>query len=507
MQKVNWTIFIIFIIFLSTLQAQTSPMVVSDGIETNSPLYYNHAPNIARSSDGVLSVVWKSAEKQIVYSEYDNTFGTWSPAVALSNAGDEANKAGIAADNNGNIFVTWQQRDTSDEDFAIYFIKKSAGAWSTPRNLTGNDAENEECGISVSDQGVVFVAWNTDAEPDSSEFVYCISSSDQGENWSNPAILSSADGIIGGTSTTSGRPMLAKATNGKMVCTWHEEPLDHPNRESFTNQFDGTNWLGESSFIYTADSANTMYPAIAVDSEDNIYLSTVSFTSIEELLFVKKSWNDAEWVVGSEEVLFADPQVTKPVMGIDANDNMYIAFRRDMAADTTYGLEEVAYMASSDLGNTWSEQTVLSRENHDAGYLTLAPNVRESGVDLLWRESATEFLDDADTTAVVYGHVDLLAVSVEQKGIGAPAIFELAQNYPNPFNPSTVINFSIPESGMVSLKVYNLLGQSVAELVNDVKAAGSYEVSFDASYLTTGIYMYKIQSGNFTATRKMLLVK
>jgi DNA-binding beta-propeller fold protein YncE len=96
---------------------------------------------------------------------------------------------------------------------------------------------------------------------------------------------------------------------------------------------------------------------------------------------------------------------------------------------------------------------------------------------------------------------------VKELGTGVPSEFNLSQNYPNPFNPTTVINFSIPESGLVTLKVYNTLGQEVAELVNAVKAAGNYEVNFDASQLATGMYIYKIQAGNFTATKKMMLLK
>jgi WD40 repeat protein len=90
---------------------------------------------------------------------------------------------------------------------------------------------------------------------------------------------------------------------------------------------------------------------------------------------------------------------------------------------------------------------------------------------------------------------------------GLPTEYELSQNYPNPFNPTTVINFSIPESGLVSVKVYNALGQQVAELVNEVKAAGSYAVDFNAANLSSGMYIYKISAGNFSATRKMMLLK
>ncbi len=92
-------------------------------------------------------------------------------------------------------------------------------------------------------------------------------------------------------------------------------------------------------------------------------------------------------------------------------------------------------------------------------------------------------------------------------GTEIPTVYALGQNYPNPFNPSTVIKFSIPNSGLVSLKVFNILGEEVATLINEMKSVGVYEVSFDASNLTTGMYIYRIQSGEFTSTKKMLLIK
>ena len=88
-----------------------------------------------------------------------------------------------------------------------------------------------------------------------------------------------------------------------------------------------------------------------------------------------------------------------------------------------------------------------------------------------------------------------------------PSTLELDQNYPNPFNPTTNIRFGLPSSGLVNLTVYNMLGQKVAELVNDNKAAGWHTIAFDASKLSSGIYFYKIQSGNYVKTNKMLLVK
>lgn len=85
--------------------------------------------------------------------------------------------------------------------------------------------------------------------------------------------------------------------------------------------------------------------------------------------------------------------------------------------------------------------------------------------------------------------------------------YALSQNYPNPFNPSTVISFSIPARSNVVMKVYDVLGKVVAELVNGEYNTGKYDVTFDASKLTSGLYFYSIQAGNYTATKKMMLVK
>jgi protocatechuate 3,4-dioxygenase beta subunit len=90
---------------------------------------------------------------------------------------------------------------------------------------------------------------------------------------------------------------------------------------------------------------------------------------------------------------------------------------------------------------------------------------------------------------------------------GIPTKFDLNQNYPNPFNPSTTIRFAIPEAGMYTLKVYNLLGQEVATLINGELSVGYKEVNFDASRLTSGVYIYRLTGNNVVMTKKMMLNK
>jgi hypothetical protein len=98
-------------------------------------------------------------------------------------------------------------------------------------------------------------------------------------------------------------------------------------------------------------------------------------------------------------------------------------------------------------------------------------------------------------------------LDVNQLGNLIPKVYSLEQNYPNPFNPATTIRFSIPEAGTVNLSIYNLIGEKVADILNSELKSGSYEVSFDASALSSGVYFYTIEAGNFISTKKMILLK
>ncbi|MCB9217922.1 MAG: T9SS type A sorting domain-containing protein [Ignavibacteriales bacterium] len=105
------------------------------------------------------------------------------------------------------------------------------------------------------------------------------------------------------------------------------------------------------------------------------------------------------------------------------------------------------------------------------------------------------------------GYTDNLTAVEETFIKQIPNSFELAQNYPNPFNPSTTITFALPKSSEVQLNVYNILGEQVAQLVNEVKNAGTYSINWDASNLASGTYIYRLQAGNNVIVNKMILLK
>jgi hypothetical protein len=103
-----------------------------------------------------------------------------------------------------------------------------------------------------------------------------------------------------------------------------------------------------------------------------------------------------------------------------------------------------------------------------------------------------------------YSAESILDVDTESEPVLS---FGLYQNYPNPFNPNTVISYQLPVTGNVRLKVYDILGNEIATLVNEEKPAGNYDVSFDASNLSSGVYLYKLQVKDYTELKKMILLR
>jgi len=130
----------------------------------------------------------------------------------------------------------------------------------------------------------------------------------------------------------------------------------------------------------------------------------------------------------------------------------------------------------------------------------LAPN-------LFYKILASSELPGYDTSNTVQASAEKGKNKITANNEIAELSYSLDQNYPNPFNPETRINYDIKENGLVQLTVYNILGQTIKELVNEIQSAGSHSVNFNAADLPSGVYIYKLKSGDYLSSRKMLLVK
>jgi hypothetical protein len=154
-----------------------------------------------------------------------------------------------------------------------------------------------------------------------------------------------------------------------------------------------------------------------------------------------------------------------------------------------------------------AEDLTSSMKTIDMSGITYPITVRVEGMDIrLMDESGELFntnLKDGEELTVSDAAIQKLSVSGEL----LPVVYALEQNYPNPFNPNTTIKYSISKDGLVKLTVYNLLGEEVALLVNAQQKAGVHEINFEAAGLASGVYIYRLVSENFTASKKLMLIK
>jgi len=184
---------------------------------------------------------------------------------------------------------------------------------------------------------------------------------------------------------------------------------------------------------------------------------------------------------------------------------------------------------SSDYGNTWSLtsmnniSTISVAASGNCVIASTHHGVRfssDNGLNWIDRSNGLDSTTGIETFLIsnnyVYGGTYFKSVykrtlsnliPVHQNILEFPEIYELNQNIPNPFNPTTHIAYSVPKDNYVTLKVYNLLGQEVAVLVNEFKKAGEHSFEFYGTNLASGVYFYKLTAGDFTATKKMILNK
>ncbi len=160
---------------------------------------------------------------------------------------------------------------------------------------------------------------------------------------------------------------------------------------------------------------------------------------------------------------------------------------------------ELNYASQSGLGR-FQNNTVQLTQNTTHN---LVPNWLD-----LTNSQLTIYVDEGNDGTIDDTLYIANTVDVEYEGnLLTPNEYNLAQNFPNPFNPTTTIRYSIPQRSNVSLKVYDVLGNEIATLVNEEKVSGVYTATFDASTLASGMYLYRLQAGNFVETKKMILLR
>ncbi|MBU0474700.1 MAG: T9SS type A sorting domain-containing protein [Bacteroidetes bacterium] len=279
------------------------------------------------------------------------------------------------------------------------------------------------------------------------------------------------------------------------------------NRSVGINTFQVADWLLESKAIVVGTknvSQNLMGIAAGDargDYNPNASLAKVSSIAVnsEEVLNIKKE-SEFSLPISISELSEVGSYTMKLKYASDkveflgastSNGGMFVSNAVD-------GVISIAWM------NTDSKEVKV---NEGAALATLKFKATEqfSKTD----EVSLELLDGAELTNGLAKNISA-NINIPVVAIGIPDVFALRQNYPNPFNPSTTIQYDLPEDGKVTLTIYNSLGQTVGTLVNTKQVAGAYDVKFNASNLSSGVYLYRVTvegTKNFVMTKKMILMK
>lgn len=344
--------------------------------------------------------------------------------------------------------------------------------------------------------------------PDSADNVWILYSTDSGASW-NPELIA-PDGFI---NLVDNYPVPYYAPlflyTSEVTSAVANDGIVHIVANgyglTFTRTDSGLVYEGNKAFPILYWNSNTKIwksiSSVAIDTLQNLYNIWASKPSGRNLA-LGQSYPALSVSEDGRLLLctWTGPQITNGKID-SVNNEMYL--------DTYY-----AY--SGDGGDNWTYGGVLNGkkdvaeafchparmlEQTDAGYIA----------HLFYLEAPpTPFLSTTGTGPVcnlIYRKFNLTLTDVKDKPVANVTKFDLGQNYPNPFNPVTSIKYSVPQNSLVTLKVYDVLGREVRTLVNEVKNAGSYNVSFNASELASGLYIYTLRAGNNTLTKKMMLLK
>lgn len=240
-------------------------------------------------------------------------------------------------------------------------------------------------------------------------------------------------------------------------------------------------WDGEIAMIDTV---------LAVDNELRI-TSPVIPGSRRDVAYKLHQIENGENATRLQIIILADELVA----GTDSSYAIYAVVTDDEGRLIEDASNEITFSLT---GNGSLSETLVSADNGVAKVF-YSPSTTDGNV----------FSITVDANGLTSASLnDIMVTDTEDEAIfSVPDRFELKQNYPNPFNPSTTISYTVPENGLVQLEVYDINGRKVATLINQVQSVGQYQVSFDASSLASGVYLYTLKSGSFIQTNRMVLLK
>ena len=364
----------------------------------------------------------------------------------------------------------------------IYYKRSTDGgtSWGADTRLTNNSAYSSWPSVSVSGS-VVHVVW-VDSRDGNGE-TYYKRSTDGGISWGTDTRL---------TNNTAPSYTPSGAASGQVVhVVWNDNHEGNEEIYYIRSTDGGVSWGTETRLTNNSAQSGSASVSVSVSSVHVVW--TDLRDGNYEIYYKRSTDGGTSW--GADTRLTNDPNISYNPSGAVSGQVVHVVWY-----DNRDGNFEMYYKRSTDGGLSWGADIRLTNAPGNSEF----PSVSVSGtvVHVVWQ-------DNRDGNDEIYYKRDPTGGVTEIKDIEleVPKEFSLSQNYPNPFNPSTVVQFSLPRSESVTLKVFSILGEEIATLVSNGLSAGTYQVDWNAQGFPSGIHFYRLQAGAFIQTRKLILLR
>jgi hypothetical protein len=486
-KKIILTI-IVFLIVHCTLKIEDCMSQWQPDVRlTNNPAIsytsYNNAWCVA-SSGLFVHVVWydfRDGNFEIYYKRSIDAGVSWGADTRLTNNSADSWNPSVAVSGSV-VYIVWE--DHRDGNYEIYYKRsQDAGvSWGADTRQTNNISNSQFPSISVSGS-VVHIVWAD--ERDGNDEIYYKRSLDGGVSWGSDIRLTN-------NTAYSWNPSIA--VSGSVVNVVWYDTRDGNYEIYYKRSTDaGVSW--GTDIRLTNNIAYSYGPSISF-SGSVVHVVWYDDRDGNNEIYYKRSTDGGEsW---GEDTRLTNNSASSYNPSVTVSGSVVQIVWRDNRDENS----EIYYKRSTDEGVSWGADTRLTNNSAYSDY----PSITVSGsvVHVVWFDNR-----DGIYNYEIYYKRDSTGNLVGIKNISSeiPSSYSLEQNYPNPFNSITNVKFQISNSGSVKIIVFDLLGKEVATLVNEQLAPGTYTVDFDATNLPSGVYFYRLTTNDFTATKKLILLK
>jgi len=435
------------------------------------------------SNGSFVHVVWwdnRNTDWEIYYKRSTDNGTSWSSDIRLTNVAGNSYVPTVAVSGSV-VHVVWQdQRDGNRE---IYYKRSTDGGvtWGSDTRLTNDPATSESPSVAVSGQ-TIHIAWYDRRDGDEEE--YYKRSTDGGVSWE-------ADTRLTDDPISTWDPSIS--VSGQVVHVVWQDSRSGPNKVGYRRSTDGgANWNTDT--VLGNRPGGTYSPCISASGQTLIVVWEDHSTFNSEVYYKRSTDGGVSW--GGDIRLTNDTATSGYPYVCVSGQYVHVAYW-----DNRDGNFEIYYNQSTDVGITWTSDTRLTNSPGSSEAATISTS--GSIVHVAW-------YDGRDGNWEIYYKRNPTGnpVGITKNNSGIPEEFSLGQNYPNPFNPETNFKFSLPKSSWVSIKIYDITGRVVDIIANnELRSAGVYEVNYNASGLSSGVYFYTVRAGEYSETKKMVLTK